>query len=648
MKKTVLAITMLSLFGCGSEDSTEVVNYHNPIIKIVNKEAYTEITDTTTLKLTYNIVDPDSTVFSVTSAVFDTVLVDGDNDSTLGTISLNQDKKTLSYTPKDFNEDKAVSIKVTVTDDTGLTSSDILNLSIINKIFEAPTPSINLNAVTQINEGDSLTFSYNYDDIDTDLNLINVIPFASYTQENTDHNSDIGSFSVNEDLKKITFTPNSVRGDQIVYIGINAEDDKNLVGSISAALTIIEHLNNKPDINLVFEKSNYNEDEDITFSLTYTDEDINDRLSLTHTLYNENPEDCIDTCLEIESFDISKIGNDYTLKIGDYNFYTPSKKLYIKTEVSDEFDSSINISEFTIDKLEEHVKPTITFKDLNGQIDNIEILETASITFNFSIDSILGELVSYDLTTSPYLNATNFSETDNTVAQNLSDEIVINEAGDITLYTDNINIEGNTTVNFNLSIVNEFGYQNSISIPVSIIENVVREYQTFEEDFNNVIYDYASKKIIEEEQEIFELYLDYLVLKRKISIVNKDTFIAEFNNLRKNENIIIETKITSISDLLEVENVDYPTAYSSYLYLKEKVENYGITLVQEINNKITLDVDNNLPALTEAPILNNSRFIGNLDYGFWIDEEHSQWVFNEKYKILEILQSEITQTCKGI
>jgi hypothetical protein len=667
MKKTILAITMLTLFGCGSEESSSsggsTETFHSPIVKLTNTTDNT-VLENHSITIPYNVYDQDSDAFDIQITISSE---SGNGD--YGTIKVNQENQTFSILANEVEASTVVNVSITAFDEQGLESTDSMILNIENITYEAPTIVLDVpEEDPTINEGESYTFGYTITDPDSDISDITIKTAADnhitlaelFDLGDLEHTEEAGDFIVDTDNQTITFTPASIRGDDGMVIAVYITDNQGLTGYDGFNINVIEAINNKPVINFSTEQQEIKTDESFMFNFTATDEDELDELKVSHYFFLKDPRTCVDisSCWVLEDlgYTLDTLGNnDFSWNI-ELNFPIPTQEIYMLTIVEDGFDFTQHYYNFDVKQREETMLPTLSFTNVNevSDLSNIEVLETDNLSFNIEVDSTIGQILSHSVSFDPAIDADYFIETDNTTERVLSEMEpylgeIVNESGSISFNTSSFNVSGYTTTNIKFSLLNEYGYKTEVNLPITIIENVVREYEHFEENFNNSIYEYASKKLIEEEELLYKAYLDYLVIKRRISLHNKNSFIENFKQLRIAENTDIEHSISVISNLLEADIVNYESANNVFVHLKSLIESYGVSLATEINSKAMLDNDNNLPAITEdnINIAYKSRFIGNLEYGFWTDETEILWIFNEKYKLLELLQSQITQTCKG-
>jgi hypothetical protein len=502
-----------------------------------------------------------------------------------------------------------------------------------------------------VNEGEDLTINYNIVDPDSGTFFISVMLVESGSDEII-HDETLGNIVVLESENKIIFTPSSIQEDKNIKLYLRVLDPQNLESLDIVDISIVEAVNSNPISSVLILNNNIIEGSSLEYSVTYSDPDINDDLVVSQEIYLEDPNICILDCTTLDST-FTNEDNNFVVELNT-TFNVPKTELWLKVDVSDQQGVTSVIQSFFVNKTIEDSSPMVNFVSLNNYtiFENVEIIESEQSVLTINFDTVMGDLDYYNIEIVPNVLESGFLENNITLNPE-SDESgnVINNTGIITYDLERFNVEGNTDVNINFSFYNEYGYQDTITMPITIIENVVRELENLPDDYNQMVYLYASYKVIQEEERVQGVFLDYLVSKRIITIIEKEQHISDLDTIKTNENIAIESLISQIGNILNSETPNMSNAYDLYVQLDSLIANYGKSSVNNINNISILDTFNKLPLLVETAISNNnlgnSRFVGNPTYGFWLDDNLSTWVFNEKYSILELLNETINQHCEG-
>ncbi len=384
----------------------------------------------------------------------------------------------------------------------------------------------------------------------------------------------------------------------------------------------------------------------VSLPITVTTENINDDLTPSITI-SENEY----TVNESSGIEIS------------YNVESPKDSPTAPVSVSFSLDLDENLASVVHDV--ENKKIVISNININENLSRVLTLTASTNGFTSSVNTLLN--FQNDVDRSPQVMITspnpsviseenggviNYAATLNNPSRNLSttfeidvpnDEIVVNHNSvNQTITFSNINIKENySTV---LTVFASDGVDVSSSqINIEFINDIDREKEEFIDRYNVQKNYYNNLINRDDEVKLFSFYEELAeITNLNAEIINETrALISQNATNEKNELLVLFNKLENFTTVVNPSEEVIAAAEEDLSSFKIKLENYGLKSVNDLNNFILqLDVTVPLLSATKNRLTPNnvfSRYIALATYGRYIDVEQNIWIFNQNYKMLELV-----------
>ena len=355
-KHVIFTLFSVSLVGCGGSDDvttspTDPVVNHAPATKLVTKDLVQQWNENELVSIYYNVIDPDSTTFSVSAKLV--------NNSTVP-IFVNQNERKLSFTTPYIQGDIVDSIAITVTDSTGLSSSDSLEFTIKESVNTVPT----LNIVFEqeyYKETDVIQITYSLNADDVDGNNDDLVITQNFYNDNPETCRPVCQpipYTILQHEGRYAATLETSLTENITQIWLHAEvEDFMSSATDSASFFVVKRQDAAPIIITDIEKDiiPYAEKMNFAFNLTVEDYD-SESLSITKNIYSENPATCRPICQPVNV----TWSNHKTRHVGSFTLSVKSENtpMWLNIVASDSVNETETNTYFSISR-EPNRPPTI-------------------------------------------------------------------------------------------------------------------------------------------------------------------------------------------------------------------------------------------------------------------------------------------------
>ncbi|MBE8233519.1 MAG: hypothetical protein HAW67_07250 [Endozoicomonadaceae bacterium] len=195
------------------------------------------------------------------------------------------------------------------------------------------------------------------------------------------------------------------------------------------------------------------------------------------------------------------------------------------------------------------------------------------------------------------------------------------------------------------------------SLPIFIIDDINQEFDSLLNVYQDHVRFYDNRKLRNDELVLANIITKYLLINDMIGVEGANTLQAKIITAAQNDISMMDGKVQNVANLqsTNASEEDVQLAINEFL---SAVETLGTTSREYINDELVAvkaqyptfaDIylfgifENTLRALP-AGSSTLSAYVGNGAFGRYSDEAQSQWVFNEQYKYMQVVNA-LTSQC---